>query len=62
MEKKKSYQLLIIGLILLAISIIAALYTYHTSYQLSTETAAQISEIKAQIRLYTHTDVGIVGT
>ena len=49
MEKKKSYQLLIIGLILLAISIIAALYTYHTSYQLSTETEAQISEIKAQI-------------
>ena len=50
MPKMKSKRLLIIGLILLALSIIAALLTYRTSYQSSTETGSQITAIKEQIK------------
>lgn len=50
MTKIKSKRLLIIGLILLALSIIIAIYTYRTTYQLSTETGSQITAIKEQIK------------
>lgn len=49
MEKKKSYSLLIVGAVLLVVSIIFAVYAYHTSYAQSVETGSQLTEIKKQI-------------
>ena len=49
MEKKKNYQLLIIGGILLIASIIFAVYAYHTTYAQSTEIGTQLTEVKNQI-------------
>ncbi len=49
MEKKKSKVLLIIGLVLLALSIIFTLYTRGTTYVQSTEMGAELTEVKNQI-------------
>lgn len=49
MEKKKSYHLLIIGLIILVASIIFAVYTHNTTFTQSTEVATQLTEVKNQI-------------
>ncbi len=49
MEKKKSKVLLIVGVILLAVSIIFTLYTRNTTYARSTEIGAQLTEVKNQI-------------
>lgn len=49
MVKKKSKVLLIIGLVLLATSIIFTLYTRGTTYVQSTEIGAELTEVKTQI-------------
>ena len=49
MEKKKHYYLLIIGIILLAISIIYAIYTHNTTYTQAAETGIKLTEVKQQI-------------
>ena len=48
-EKQKSYGLLMIGAVLLIAGILFSVYAYNTSYQESTVTGAQLSEVKAQI-------------
>lgn len=48
-ERQKSFRLLIIGAMLLIAGILFTVYTYNTSYQESTATGAQLSEVKAQI-------------
>ena len=47
--RQKSYGLLMIGAVLLTAGILFAVYAYNTSYQESTVTGAQLSEVKAQI-------------
>ena len=49
MEKKKSYGLLIAGLVLLVVSIIWSVYAHNTTYAQSTEVGTQLTEVKAQI-------------
>ncbi len=49
MKRKRSYTLLIIGLILLAIGIIFAIITYNSSYAESVATGKQLSAIKEQL-------------
>lgn len=49
MEKKKTYGLLIVGIILLVGGLIFAVYAHQTSYKESTIINEQITEIKAQI-------------
>lgn len=49
MEKKKSFHLLIVGLVLLAAGIILAVYTHNHSYQASVAAGNTLTEIKAQI-------------
>lgn len=49
MEKKKSFGLLIVGLVLLVISIIFTVYARGTSYTQSVEVSAQLSDVKKQI-------------
>ncbi len=48
-QRKRSFGMLWIGLILLAAGIALALYTYHTSYAASVATGEEISQLKAQI-------------
>lgn len=48
MEKKKSYILLIVSLVLFAAGIAFCIYTYKTGYAQSQEISAQIKELKAQ--------------
>lgn len=50
MEKKKSYGLLIVGTVLLIVSIIFTLYTYHTSYQDSIAIGEKLTDVKEQIK------------
>lgn len=47
--RKKSYILLIVGVVLLAASIAFTVYAKNTSYAASLETKTQISELKAEI-------------
>lgn len=47
--RKKSYILLIVGVVLLAASIIFTVYAKKTSYAASLETTTQISELKTEI-------------
>lgn len=49
MEKKKSYGLLIVGLILLIAATVFTVYAHNSSYQESTDIANQLSEVKTQI-------------
>lgn len=48
-ERKKSYGTLMIGAMLLIAGILFSLYAYNTSYQESTVTGSQLSDVKAQI-------------
>lgn len=48
--RKKSYILLIVGVVLLAASIAFTVYAQKTSYAASLETATQISELKTEIK------------
>ena len=48
MEKKKSYVLLLVGSILLIVSIVLAVYTYHSSYGASVATGDTLTELKSQ--------------
>ena len=48
-ERQKSFCLLIIGAVLLIGGILFAVYAYNTSYQESTVTGAELSEVKAQV-------------
>jgi len=50
MEKKKSYGILIVGTVLLIVSIIFTLYTYHTSYQESVAVGESLNAVKEQIK------------
>lgn len=47
---RKSYGLLIMGVVLLVAGILFAVYTYNTSYQESIAISTQLSEIKSQIK------------
>lgn len=47
--RKKSYVLLIVGVVLLAASIVFTVYAKKTSYAASLETTTQISELKTEI-------------
>lgn len=49
MERKKSYTLFVIGLVLLIAGIAFGIYAYNTSYAQSIETGKRINEIKAEI-------------
>ena len=49
MKKTRSYKTLIAGAVLLILSIICAVYTYHTSYQESVAAGSALSQVKAQI-------------
>lgn len=49
MEKKKSYGVLIAGVILLVLGIILAIVTHNNSYQQSVAYGSQLSEVKASI-------------
>lgn len=49
MEKKRSYGLLIVGLVLLAASIAFTIYAHNTSYARSVEAGAQLTAVKASI-------------
>jgi len=49
MEKKKTYGLLIVGIILLVAGLIFAVYAHQTSYKESTVIGEQLTEVKAQI-------------
>jgi len=49
MKKKRSYGILITGAVLLIVSILFAVYAYHTSYQESLTAGNALSEIKKQI-------------
>lgn len=49
-KEKKSYVLLIVGAVLLAASLIFAIYTHGHSYADSTLTDAQLSEVKSMIK------------
>lgn len=49
MEKKKSYSLLIISLILLVLGVALSLYTYRTTYQQSIEKGNELKTVKEQI-------------
>lgn len=49
MEKIKSKKLLVFGLILLAVSILLAVYTYKTSYTASTTVGEELTAVKTQI-------------
>ncbi len=48
--RKKGYTLLAIGAILLIAGIIAAIYTYRSSYQASRDTGQALNEVKEQIK------------
>ena len=50
MKKKKSYTLLIVGVVFLIASIAFSVYAHSTSYADSIDTKAQISDIKEQIK------------
>ena len=49
MKKKKSYGILMAGAVLLIVSILSAVYTYHNSYQESIAVGNTLSEVKKQI-------------
>ena len=49
MEKKKSYGVLIVAIVLLVISVFFTIYARNTSYQESVEVGATLKEVKAQI-------------
>ncbi len=48
-RRKKSYVLLIIGSMLVIVSLILAVYHYHTSYQLAVDAGKELTELKKQI-------------
>lgn len=49
MEKKKSYGVLIVAIVLLVISVFFTIYARNTSYQESVDVGATLKEVKAQI-------------
>lgn len=49
MEKKKSYGVLIVAIVLLVVSVFFTIYARNTSYQESVEVGATLKEVKAQI-------------
>lgn len=50
MEKKKSYTLLIVSIVLLIVGIILSVYNYQNSYAKSVEVGKQLSEVKETIK------------
>ena len=49
MEKKKSYGVLIVAIVLLVVSVFFTIYARNTSYQESVDVGATLKEVKAQI-------------
>lgn len=50
MEKKKSYGLLIVGVILLIAGVIFSVYAHNTSYQESVAIGTKLTEVKEQVK------------
>lgn len=48
-EKKKSYVLLMVGVVLLIVTVCTSLYTYNSSYVRSVEAGNRLSQVKAEI-------------